>query len=121
VLQEQPKKEEVSSESSSSTVAPQEFQAYHQQIGYQDWIPTSTMAMHPTMQAAAMEQAYQWQLALAYEVGYIDTHIQFYSPPISPPFQRIYQLEAMLQATHSICAVCGGLAGVGGCGMEGAH
>jgi len=104
----------AASESVTPTAVPLESQHYHhqQQMGY----PTmEEMAMHFNMQAAAMEQAYQWHLALAHQVG-----STLYPPMIVHlilhHFQRIYQLEAMLQVGHSFCAMCGG---DGGCGMGG--
>lgn len=111
----------------TNTTVPTESQSYpyNQQMGYQPYPSPTTMeemAMHLSMQAAAMEQAYQWQLALAHQVGSItDTHD--HKTPHPAPSQRIYQLEALLQtqAGHSLCAMCGESAGFEGWGMEGSH
>jgi hypothetical protein len=82
------------SPSPAPTAMPQEAPHYHHQqmpIHQQAWAPPTVeeLAMHFHAQAAALEQGYQWQLALAHE--------------------RIAYLEHLLahHQAHTLCAMCG--------------
>jgi hypothetical protein len=81
------------SPSPTPTAVHQEPANYQQQMPIpQAWAPTPTvkeLAMHFHAQAAALEQDYQWQLAMAHE--------------------RIAYLEHLLahSQAHSLCAMCG--------------